>query len=80
MAATASGRTRSDLVFDLVQQLADAGADAEHRPRRAVVRLEHDLALPDQVRVMVSDLLVADAPADSLMGATTAIDMTARAL
>jgi hypothetical protein len=79
-AVAPGGRTRADVVFDLVQRLADAAADAEHRPRRGVPRLEHDLAIPDQVRVMVADLLASGAPADSLVRAATAIDTTARAI
>jgi hypothetical protein len=79
-AAAPGGRTRADVVFDLVQRLADVAADAEHRPRRTVPRLEHDLALPDQVRVMVADLLASGVPADTLQHAATAIDTTARAI
>jgi hypothetical protein len=48
--------TRADVIFALVQELADAGADAEGRPRRPVPRLDNDLALVDQIRVMVADL------------------------
>jgi hypothetical protein len=51
------GRTRADLVHDLVQRIADLAADAEGQPRRTVPRLENDLALPDQLVVVTRDLL-----------------------
>lgn len=57
--------TRADLVYALVQRLADRGADAEGRPRRPVPR-PTDLALPDQLRVMADDL-VAAAPGDEVL-------------
>jgi hypothetical protein len=50
--------TRGDLTFALIQRLADLGADAEQRPRRPVPR-EHDMVLPDQLRVLADDLLAA---------------------
>jgi hypothetical protein len=55
-ASSASGPTRAEVVHSLVQWLADAGADAEGHPRRPVPRLDNDLALPDQLRVMARDL------------------------
>jgi hypothetical protein len=54
-ASSPSGATRADQVFDLVQRLA-----AMTTPRR-VPRLDNDLALPDQLRVVAADVL-ADAP------------------
>ncbi|WP_067496265.1 hypothetical protein [Actinoplanes sp. TFC3] len=57
--------TRGDLVYALVQRLADYAADAENRPRRAVPR-EPDMILPDQLKVMTDDLLAAD-PAPELL-------------
>jgi len=65
--------TRADLVFGLVQRLADHGADAEHRPRREVPR-QNDLILPDQIRVMADDLLAAGAPDDLLARAAADVD------
>ncbi|AGL14616.1 hypothetical protein [Actinoplanes sp. N902-109] len=50
--------TRGDLVYALVQRLADHGAEAEQRPRRIVPR-EPDMILPDQLKVMTADLLAA---------------------
>jgi hypothetical protein len=51
--------SRADVMHALVQRLADLAADAESQPRRRVPRLENDLALPDQLRVIVADLLAA---------------------
>jgi hypothetical protein len=49
--------SRSTLLHELVQQLADRAADAEGGPRRPVPRLDNDLALPDQLRVVAADLV-----------------------
>jgi hypothetical protein len=49
--------SRSSVMHALVQRLADRGADAEGRPRRPVPRLDNDLALPDQLRVVAADLV-----------------------
>lgn len=54
-AVRTDGRTRSDVVFALVQLLADLAADAEGEPRRAVPRLD-DGTLPDQLIVVAHDL------------------------
>jgi hypothetical protein len=54
--AARGDRSRADLVHALVQRLADLGADAEGRARLPVPRLDNDLALPDQVRVVALDL------------------------
>jgi hypothetical protein len=48
--------SRADAFHALVQQLADAGADASGEPRRPVPRLDNALALPDQLRVVAADL------------------------
>jgi hypothetical protein len=50
------GPTRAETVHGLVQRLADLAADIEGRAPQRVPRLANDLALPDQVRVMVADL------------------------
>lgn len=60
-AAARPGVTRADVVHHLVQVLADAAADAEGQPRRRVPRLDVDLVLPDQLAVVVADLLAAGA-------------------
>jgi hypothetical protein len=60
------GTTRAELVHGLAQRLADAGADASGEPRRPVPRLANDLALPDQLRVLATDLLAAPAPAETV--------------
>jgi hypothetical protein len=65
--------TRGDLMFALIQQLADLGADAEHMPRRSVQR-EHDMVLPDQLRVLADDLLAAAPPETLLAEAVAAVD------
>lgn len=58
-----AGGTRADVVHGLAQRLADAAADATGEPRRPVPRLENDLALPDQLRVLCADLVAAPASA-----------------
>nr|WP_308129089.1 hypothetical protein [Actinoplanes polyasparticus] len=70
---------RGDRAYALVQVLADLGADAEGRPRRPVPR-EHDMILPDQLRVMADDLLAADPSATVLDEATAAVDDLRRTL
>jgi hypothetical protein len=69
--------TRADVVYALVQHLADVGADAEDRPRRPVPRLEHDVTLPDQLAVVATDLLAAGTP-ESLTEAADAVRRAAR--
>jgi phytoene/squalene synthetase len=76
----ALGSTRAGLVYQLVQHLADVGADVERRGRRRVPRLEYDPALMDQVRVLVEDLLQAGASDETLHAATAAITATTKAL
>ncbi|WBB77428.1 hypothetical protein O7606_14120 [Micromonospora sp. WMMD882] len=89
-AARASGDdlSRADLVHKLVQDVADLAADVEGQPRRPVPRLDNDLALPDQLRVVTTDLLLA-APTPPPPGpatpsaparATAAVTTTQRAL
>ncbi|GIJ77989.1 hypothetical protein Xph01_24210 [Micromonospora phaseoli] len=59
-AVTSGGNvSRADLVHRLVQEIANLAADAEGEPRRTVPRLDNDLALPDQLRVVAADLLAA---------------------
>jgi len=77
VAKIAGTETRADVVHGLVQRLADVCASAEARPPRPVPRLENDLALPDQVRVMVADLRRAGAPEDALHTAAADLDATA---
>jgi hypothetical protein len=57
----AGDRSRADVVHALAQRLADLEADVTGRPDRPVPRLSNDLALPDQVRVMTLDLVLAGA-------------------
>ena len=58
-ASSSSGGSRAALLHDLVQWLADRGAVAEGQPRRQVPRLDSDLVLPDQLRVVALDLVAA---------------------
>ena len=67
-------------MYALVQQIADLAADAEGEPRRAVPRLVNDVALPDQLTVVVNDLVDATADRDRLDPALAAITATSRAL
>ncbi|GGJ99822.1 hypothetical protein GCM10010123_32150 [Pilimelia anulata] len=67
----AGGPSRAEVVHGLAQRLADLAAEAEGEPRRDLPRLENDLALPDQLRVVTRDLLVAGAP-DGLTHAAAA--------
>jgi hypothetical protein len=75
-----SGQPRSDMVHALVQALADLCRGLEGLPARAVPRLDNDLALPDQVRVMAADLLLAGAPDEALHHAADQVDATTRSL
>lgn len=72
--------SRAELMHGLAQRLADAGADAEGRERRPVPRLDNDLALPDQVRVLVADIVAAAPPADDLAELTAAVRRVAAEL
>lgn len=64
------GTPRGDMFHRLVQRLAELAADAEGVPRRDVPRLENDLALPDQLRVIAADLVAANPPPAVLAEAT----------
>jgi hypothetical protein len=55
-ASSPSGASRAALMHDLVQWLADRCAVAEGRRPLPVPRLDNDLALPDQLRVVAADL------------------------
>ena len=70
-AAGAPDRSRGDLVHDLVQRLADRCAQAEGEPRRPVPRLDNDLALVDQLRVIAADLAAAR-PAEDVIASALA--------
>jgi hypothetical protein len=70
------GETRADAVHALVQRLADLSAGLEGRPPQGVPRLGNDLALPDQLKVMVADLALVGAGDEVLRGAVADIDAT----
>ena len=57
----------------LVQRVADLAADAEGAPSRPVPRLDSDLALPDQLKVVTVDLLAARPAAPALADALAAV-------
>lgn len=78
--ADATGVSRADVVHRLVQEIANLAADAEGEPRREVPRLENDLALPDQLRVVVADLIAAGAPDDVLAAAAAKVAAVRRLL
>ena len=65
--------SRAARLHDLVQQLADRTADAEGQPRRAVPRLDNDLALPDQLRVVAADTVTAGAADETALALVQAI-------
>jgi hypothetical protein len=81
-----TGGSRGEVVFALVQRLADTAADAaapdpdsgpgRHRP---VPRLA-DTVLPDQLRVMADDLIAASPPEETLTAATAAVAAAREAL
>jgi hypothetical protein len=74
------GHTRAEVVHGLAQELADLEAAATGRPTVPVPRLENDLALPDQVRVMALDLLAAGAGPEVLGAAMDALTRARRQL
>ncbi|HZD96617.1 MAG TPA: hypothetical protein VE132_00440 [Micromonosporaceae bacterium] len=79
--ASDTGISRAERVHELVQRLADAAADAEGSPRRAVPRLDNDLALTDQLRVVTADVLAASgARPDMLADLASAVRATSSTL
>ena len=72
--------TRGDLVHRLVQVLADGAADLEGSPRRAVPRLDTDLALADQLAVVSDDLVRARPPEQVARDATAHLLLARRDL
>jgi hypothetical protein len=76
----AAGVPRADLLHGLVQEVADLAADAEGQPRRPVTRLDNDLALPDQLRVVAADLVAAAPDEATLARATERVVSVSRAL
>lgn len=79
-AAQGGNVSRADLVHKLVQEIANLAADVDGEPRRTVPRLENDLALPDQLRVVAADLVAAGPPEAVLAEATAAVAATRSAL
>jgi hypothetical protein len=79
-APLSDGRSKADLVYAVVQQIADLAAEAEGQPRRVVPRLTNDVALPDQLTVVVNDLLGVTADRAALEPVRNAIEIANRAL
>jgi hypothetical protein len=80
-ASSASGTgSRADTVYALIQRLAELAADAEGQPRRQVPRLDTDLALPDQLRVITADLLAAGPDDATLAAATELVTVTSASI
>ncbi|MEV0646955.1 hypothetical protein AB0I28_16985 [Phytomonospora sp. NPDC050363] len=65
--------TRGEVLYELVQHLADLCAELEERPRRTVPRLGNDYALPDQLRVVAADLETAGPDAATAADAVDAL-------
>jgi hypothetical protein len=78
-AAPVGTGSKGDVLYALVQRLADLGARAEGRPPREVPRLG-DLILPDQLRVVADDLNDAPGAADVLDRAIEDLEEAGRAL
>ncbi|GAA0730135.1 hypothetical protein Drose_33450 [Dactylosporangium roseum] len=78
-ASSVSGPARSDLVHEAIQWLADRSAEAEGRPAVPVPRLDNDLALPDQMRVVAADLARFGSP-DDVVQAADRVNAVRRAL
>jgi hypothetical protein len=69
----AGERSRAQLVHALAQRLADLTAGAVGGPARRVPRLDSDLALPDQIRVLALDLLALPAGPEERAAALAAV-------
>ncbi|HEY2673039.1 MAG TPA: hypothetical protein VGJ07_22110 [Rugosimonospora sp.] len=79
--STASGGgTRAAAVHALAQRLADLEAGLTGHPTHEVPRLESDLVLPDQVKVIARDLLVAGPTPEVIADAAEAVAGTRSAL
>ena len=76
----AGDRSRADVMHSLAQRLADLEADVTGRPAYPVPRLGNDLALPDQVRVMTLDLVLAAAGPAVLTAALEAVTVAQQEL
>jgi hypothetical protein len=80
-----AGIDRATAMHRLIQTLADLCARLERRPARVVPRLPHDVALPDQLRVIAADLAAAQpdeavdrAALEAIRSARTALFETLR--
>lgn len=75
-----AGDSRADAVASVVQRIADLAAVAEGQPRRIVPRLDNDLILCDQLRVVTADLVAAQPSQAALRAATILVEDVHRAL
>lgn len=73
-AELSAGVSRADAAYDLVQRIADLAADTEGTPHRQVPRLPNDLALGDQLRVVVADLIAASPSSETLASALSLVN------
>lgn len=69
------GPTNADIVYELLQQLADLGADLHQHERHDVPRLPVDTAIADQLAVISHDL--ADIDEERAQWASQALQRTA---
>ncbi|MEV1288993.1 hypothetical protein [Micromonospora sp. NPDC049679] len=72
--------SRAEVMHALVQRVADRAAGAEGEPHRRVPRLQNDLVLPDQLRVLAADLIAADPPPQVLAAVAADVVETRRVL
>jgi hypothetical protein len=66
-------------VYELAQRLADQAADRTGTPRHPVPRVG-DHALPDQLRVIVSDFIAAEPDSDEVSDAVTQLTLVRQRL
>ncbi|MFC7544828.1 hypothetical protein [Plantactinospora sp. GCM10030261] len=78
--AAAGNAPRGELVHRLVQRIANRAADAASERRRTVPRLDNDMALPDQLRVVTADLVAAGPPDEVLAESAAEVQATRRVL
>jgi hypothetical protein len=78
--ATGAPGSRAEVAHGLVQRLADLEAAMTSRAAHPVPRLDSDLAIPDQLRVIARDLIAADPDPASVAAATEAVRAARAAL
>ena len=78
--ATGTAGSRAEVTHRLVQRLADLEAAMTGHAAYTVPRLDSDLALPDQLRVVARDLIAADPEPATVAAATEAVQAARAAL